>query len=431
MRTKQLVMLLIGCLMMTLGAGVSVASAQKITIDFQILDTGPDYQKAYKEIIKLFEEKNPQVKVRAIHIEWDKGHEKLLVRIAAKNAPEVAQFNDDFIGDYYARGLLRPLEDYGCNLNWDILFPAQEEVTRFNGKHYSLAIANKGRAVWYNIDKFKEAGLEELPRKWPSEEWTWDTFLSYCKRLTTEDTWGTSFMYTQEPYDWLSSAAPKEYGELSGLIVEGTFRGNEKWCVDALQWFADLSLVHKVASPYDLDAETGGETLWRTGKVAMIRTGSWFLDDVKREPVKFKWNVGPMPLKNRADIMTSMVNFGLPVGSKHPEIGGKFLKFLMTPKVQRILVKECGLMPADVFTAISPVWTEQEGIPDNVDLTMFVKGMFHNRFDFFHIPGWYEAKKIFKRTLQPIWTGKVTAEEQMKKIKPEIDAALARVRKEL
>lgn len=427
--TKTLIS--VSCILIAFGLSIGMASAQ-IDIDFQTLDAGPEYQHAFGEIIKLFETENPDIKVHPIYAGWDMGHEKLLVRIAANNAPEVAQHNDDFIGDYYARGISRPLGDYGAKIDWTILFPLQERCTRYEGKHYAIGISLKTRTWVYNVDKFKEAGLDELPQKWPSKKWTWDTLFSYAQRLTTKETYGVALNYPQEPYPWISSCAPEEWGVTSGLIYEGVFRGNEQWCLDVLQWLRDMSLVHKVAAPFDLDREAGTETLFRTGKVAMTRMGSYSLGPYKKNPLDFKWNVGPVPLgKTRADQETSLMCFCLPTGSKHPEAGGKFLSFLLTEQAQEIMLRDCGLIPAVASTAIGPLWTEQPGLPDNVNLTMFIKAMFHAEanMDRFHIAGWYEAKKIFKRAIEPIWTGKRTPKEQMERIKPEIDKALSKFRK--
>jgi len=402
--------------------------AQKATTEIKLflLDIGPEYQRAWKQIIERYEKRTPGIKITLIYGGWDQGHEKLLVSIAGGTPPDITQFNDDFIGDYTYKGILEPLNDLLKDVDWSIFFKAGVDVTRVKGIYRSVGIAHKPRLFYYNKDLFDKAGVSYLPKTWPGTGWTWDTFLEKARKLTKDtngdgipDIYGAAIgLAGQPPFWWIRNNAP----EPCNIITEGKFSMTEPWAIEALQWCADLSLVHKVSPPFSVERDVGGRNLFVSQKAAMFFSGSWELPFLK--DVKFRWDVGPMPKKVRATSEASLFNFGIISTSKHKQEAAAFLKYLLTAvEPQAILAREAGLAPAKIRECKKLEWL---GLPKEVTINkgMFIEALYNTVYGPFQVPGWYEVYKMLKVASDEVASGRKTAKQAMEELGPKAQQIL-------
>src|SRR5699024_978082 len=63
------------------------------------------------EVIELYEEKNPNVKIVPEYSGMDGYFDKLTTQFAAKNAPDIIQYGGN-LNDFVHRGVVLPLDDY-------------------------------------------------------------------------------------------------------------------------------------------------------------------------------------------------------------------------------------------------------------------------------------------------------------------------------
>jgi len=408
-----------------------IFGAEKKELKLFLLDDGPEYQRAWKQIIERYEKRNPNITITPIYGGWSQGHEKLLVSIAGGVPPDITQFNDDFIGDYTYKGILEPLNELLKDVDWSIFFKAGVEVTRINGIYRSAEIAHKPRLFYYNKDLFDKAGVSYPPKTWPGANWTWDTFLEKAKKLTKDtngdgvpDIYGTEIgLAGQAPFWWIRNNAPEPYN----IVTEGKFSMIEPWAIEALQWCADLSLVHKVNPPFSLEMDVGGRNLFLSQKAAMFFSGSWELPFLR--DAKFRWDVAPIPKKVRATTEASGFNFGIISTSKNKKEAADFLKYLLTAvEPQAILGKETGLAPAKIRESRKLQWL---GLPQNISINkgLFIDSLLNTVYGPFQVPGWYEAYKYLKVASDEVAAGKKTAKQAMEEITPKCQAALDQYKK--
>ncbi len=74
-----------------------------------------------QQIIDLFEEQNPNIKIRGEFSGWDGYWEKLATRAAGQSLPDLIQMSYAYLADYVDRGLVADLslyEDSGI-INFD------------------------------------------------------------------------------------------------------------------------------------------------------------------------------------------------------------------------------------------------------------------------------------------------------------------------
>nr|WP_052487976.1 extracellular solute-binding protein [Paenibacillus sp. VKM B-2647] len=100
--------------------------------------------------IKLFEQKNPNIKISSEFLGWDGYWEKMSTEAAAKNLPDVMQMDDAYLPDYVQRGLLEDMTPYVTSgaLNLKDVDDSYVAAGRLNNKLYAL---NLGANAWRSL----------------------------------------------------------------------------------------------------------------------------------------------------------------------------------------------------------------------------------------------------------------------------------------
>ncbi|MEF2967734.1 sugar ABC transporter substrate-binding protein [Paenibacillus sp. M1] len=148
----------------------SSEQAEQKKISFWAAAVTPERNQFFEEIIKEFEEQNPDIKVDFLGVPGDLSayQQKVNVAIAADQAPDIM---NDFKADLISRDVLEPLDEYLAA--WEDKDLISQETLESNrkldtkeGKLYALPYSSQTWNLWVRPDWFKEAGLE-LPDTWP------------------------------------------------------------------------------------------------------------------------------------------------------------------------------------------------------------------------------------------------------------------------
>jgi len=131
--------------------------------------------------LKLFEEKHPNIKIKAEYSGWDGYFDKLSTQVAGSNAPDLIQMDYAFLTDYAKRGALLELDPY---VEQNILNIADHdqsmiEAGSVDGKLYAITLGLNAPGVIYNATVFEELGIEE-----PKQDWTWEDFQNIAKQIS-------------------------------------------------------------------------------------------------------------------------------------------------------------------------------------------------------------------------------------------------------
>jgi ABC-type glycerol-3-phosphate transport system substrate-binding protein len=130
--------------------------------------------------------------------------------------------------------------------------------------------------------------------------------------------WTTGFEY------WVGAAGGSLISE-DGTQFLGYMDSPET--IEAVQFFADLYNVHKVAPPpADFSLWAGGNAEFGNGQAAMRLFGRWPQAGYKENPNVDLGVVGVPAGAERANILF-WGGFGIFSGSKHPEAAWRFLRF--------------------------------------------------------------------------------------------------------
>nr|WP_269432457.1 extracellular solute-binding protein [Paenibacillus sp. VKM B-2647] len=176
--------------------------------------------------------------------------------------------------------------------------------------------------------------------------------------------------------------------------------------VSAVKWYQDLIFKEKITPTIAINdalSKTGDPML--TGKLAFDLNGAWKLATYKNQ--KFNFGVLPMPLgpAGTSTPFTYIDPLMISSKSKHPDAAWKFVKYMVSPEVQKKWATVTGYPPAD--SEAYKEWLKQFG--DQVDLgylTQVVQdSIAHGKESPNHlIAGYAEVTSFMKNEQQQIFT---------------------------
>lgn len=137
------------------------------------------YQNFTKQMVDLFEKKNPNITVTSQPAEWGSYWDKLATMVAGKHAPDVINMDGKYLADYGGRGILADLSTLkGIDLS--SLSEADKQAGTWDGKLYALTTGSNAFAVFANPSILAKAGVS-MP---DDSTWTWDDLLSISKTVS-------------------------------------------------------------------------------------------------------------------------------------------------------------------------------------------------------------------------------------------------------
>jgi multiple sugar transport system substrate-binding protein len=221
-------------------------------------------------IIDLFNESQDRIVVEGMTPgNWAILWTKLDAAYAAGNPPAVIGFHIQEVAPYANKGMLEPIGDRLEKLGLDKgdFVAGTLEGGAYNGKQYAVPIDVHPVAMYYNVDMFKEAGLD--PNKPPKNL---DELISYAKKLTKPDgsQWGLGLEQKNDIqfYTFMSI-----YFQFGGKLVSDEYKSlfNSDEARKAMQFYLDMIYKYKVTPPDEEDARMD----FRRKQVAIVFSGPW------------------------------------------------------------------------------------------------------------------------------------------------------------
>lgn len=397
----------------------------------------PVRNKWEEDIIAMFSEHHPEIKVELMIVPWDEFESKHAALIAAGRPPDVwSEWGSAGFGDYYHRGMLLPITEFverdAEELELDDYDPGLLDIFRAKGDLYGIPMFHVNNPVFYNKTLFDEAGIPYPTSDWEDKTWTFDKMLDLALELTkpaedpTAAVWGLEYGgYMQHAcagWPWGKDYFGPNLGEeaYANLMAEQA-TVNDPDIIEALQWQADLRHVHKVSptqAAYQALSALGGA--FASGKLAMSVAGGWGFW-VWKSITEFEWGVAALPWGpiSRRSVMYNDPWF---IGKQtaDPEVTWTFVKYLATDEGLKGFVDGLGCPPAkksmlERFVKLYPMMSSE----DLVKVTQ--GGIADQRESPNHtILGFDEIYKTMAAELDRLWLGEATAAE----IAPDMEAGM-------
>ncbi|GGJ10792.1 ABC transporter substrate-binding protein [Alicyclobacillus cellulosilyticus] len=299
-----------------------------------------------KELAKLtdqFEQTHPNIKVNLVVAPtYAALQQKLTAAIAAGTPPTIAQVQDTWEQQFIDDGLLVPLGNLlPKNVIADIPQVWIDDNT-FNGKLYSVPFNRSDYVLYYNLDDFRQAGIQHPPRTWAELE-------ADAKKLTKNGTYGLGLQanyYTFEMF--LRQAGGRD------LDARNRAAFNDAAGKAALSFMVRLVQTDKAATVIGANAYLSDG--FNTNAYAMD------LDTVASMTYltnpNLHYGVAPLPRGKVMAVPTGGTNLALfkSATSAERQAALTYIQYLISPKSTIDWAENTGYLPVRKSALNDPAW---------------------------------------------------------------------------
>lgn len=375
-------------------------------------------------LIAAFEKQYPTIDVQLQPVADRSAYERALaIALNAGTGPDLFSVSTVKASALAFQEQLLPLDDWVAADQLDLTAFSPDILAQYRTPAQGLHCLPSDIAtlvLFYNKARFDAANVP-----YPQAPWTWDDLLNIAEQLTQTD-----------------KAAPPRYGidrfdAYWPLLVWTTTGHNlfddpyaptqflltDETAIRALQWMADLRLVHGVMPPLETEDDQAAVDYFRTGQAAMHIGGLWQLPTYLAQP-DLKLDFVALPGGNFTANRSDGNCFAIARNTPHVEAAWAFLKFLAGPDSEgaALLAKQQPLVPALPAETALP-WLAST-LPDsniNAFLTQPTR-----RFalpDPLH-PSYSRWAAVMAEELPPLWRGEESAEAVVEELADEAEELL-------
>lgn len=335
-----------------LGSVAAQAADQEISWIY----CGDTIDPIHEKYIKEWEGKNPGWKVTPEVVGWAQCQDKATTLAVAGTPVGMAYVGSRALKEFAENELIVPVpmtEDEKKGY-----YPNIVDTVTFEGTQWGVPIAFSTKALYWNKDLVKQAGLDpEVPPK------TWAEEIAFAKQIK-EKTGIAGYGLPAKTFDNTMHQFMHWVYTNNGKVIDG-----DNIVIDSPEVLAALQ-AYKDITPFSVEGATAYEqneirAIFLDGKVGMIQSGSGAAARLKE--TKVNWGVAPLPLGPSAKgdgtllITDSLVVFK-DTGVEEKAI--EFAKFITSPGPQGEyeLQGGAGLTPlrpspkVDEFVKADPSW---------------------------------------------------------------------------
>jgi multiple sugar transport system substrate-binding protein len=317
-------------------------------------------------IVDAFNEANPDICVKMTIVPGSETNiTKLLTSIRGGAAPDVYMADRFTVPQRAAEGVLAELPEAGALQSQYLDFAWNE--TQFQGKTYALPFDTDARALYYNKDLIEAAGEDPAKLDIANGPPTIDEVLAIADKITKEDASGN-----YETMGWIPGG-PGAAGQ-PGAIDQGWHytwgfaHGGSFADTDACQVTpTDPGVVAGFQFLYDFAKERDPEKISRfvstnmpdptnpaqqnaftTGKLAMVVTGDWRLDEMAKYAPDTNFGFTYIPVPNEGDESATWAggwSVALIPDSQVADQAWQFMQYFAGPEGQAVYTKESKHLP--------------------------------------------------------------------------------------
>jgi len=291
-----------------------------------------------KSLVDRFNGEHPGIAVTAVYTgSYDDTNLKTRAAINAGKPPAAVLMSANFVREYVINGeaeALDPLIEKDGKTPaayMDNFWPALKPNATIDGRVYGIPFQNSTPLLYYNVDAFKEAGLD--PDRPPA---SWAEWVAAAKALTKPggQRWGLMFPATYDYCGWITSGlVMANGGQYFNHEYGGEVYYNAPSAVGALILLDKLVNQLKLMPPgvSDANACTSAFFSGRTGMM-VLSTGSL---SFVRENMKAPYRVAFLPKSVRNAVPIGGASLILPKGNS-PErqaAAWSLVNWLVSPEI--------------------------------------------------------------------------------------------------
>ncbi len=363
MRNNRSVILLV-VVALFLAMACTATAEEKTVLRFACWDyevSGYDPQ-----LIKAFEESNPDIKVEVYDMPANEYGDKVLIMLAGGEDLDVFYAKDPTLySGLVLRRQIMPIDELVSRDGVDLVaYGGVLDNIIIDGKLYGLPYRSDFWILYYNKDLFDEWGVP-----YPTNNWIWEDYRETAKQLTHGE--GANRKHGAYIQPWASSYFLFGLQKGQGDLVEGEY----SMLKDGLELAYQVQLVDKSAADYATNQSMGSHYrgIFERGNVGMLYMGTWYIQALVYDAMQglhdVNWGIVRMPQWEGLEHATigNVTPVVINSKTKHKEAAWRLAKFLGGKDGAEILAKN-QIMPGYVDSTILERFAEAPGFPpDGLD----------------------------------------------------------------
>ncbi|GAA2705149.1 ABC transporter substrate-binding protein [Micromonospora olivasterospora] len=326
----------------------SAGADGEVTLQLWDTDTRPERSANLKQLIDMFEKKNPGIKVTYLGLPTDSYMQKIDTAIATKSTPDLLTPKASDLSALVAQGALAPLDDRFAKGGWaERVDRSMVDITKAaapDGKLYMTPATSLADAVYYRKDWYDKVGLGA-----PA---SWNDFFTAAQKLT--DKGSGRFGYTIRGgagfFPQFVQMVYPQAGVASFFREDGTSTLDDPAVVEAAQKY--VGLYKTATAESDLTADFKAMVAQFTaGGAGMLShsIGSYPTITKTLQPAAVGV-AAPLPAADGSTVLTGRVTTGFAMfnNSRHRDAAWKFLEFTMSQEGNSFWAKASGYIPGNL-----------------------------------------------------------------------------------
>jgi multiple sugar transport system substrate-binding protein len=413
-RRTNTVFSLKGLLLAGVGALAFAASANAGTVRVTVAEYSAKTGPYFEQVAKDFQAANPGITIQFEVVPWDNLLQKLTTDISANANADLSIIGTRWLVDFVQQGIAEPLDGY---MNAEVKGRFVETFLTpsvMNGKTYGLPIAASARAMYYNKDLLAKAGIAEPPKTWAELE-------EGAKKISAlgNGVYGFGLQGKEVETDVYFYYGMWSHG--GDIVKNGKSGLDSKAAIDTASLYKRLIDQGATQPGVTSNAREDVQNLFKQGKIGMMMTAPFLVNQIKAEAPNLKYGVAPIPKGPGGDqgtygVTDSIIMFQ---NSKNKAEAYKFLDFLFQPQ-QRVK-----FTVGEGFLPVTKAEVEDKYFVENADLKVFTSLLPTARFAPV-IAGWEEIADVTSSALQRIYLGNGQIEPTLKDAAAKANAILSK-----
>ena len=323
--------------------------------------TGQEEQN-FEHVLRRYEQLHPGIRLRNLGAVGD--DTKTVRAIVAGVPPDFCTLSDpSYVGPLARNHALRPLDDLfrQSGLREADFVPASLGLCRYQGRLYGMPFLIDDKALMWDKDAFRAAGLD--PERPPR---TLEELTEYATKLTKRDAEGKLTRLGLRPLsmDDVYAIAALYNGRFADPQT-GRITADEPGNIAALAW--NKQLVEQMGGNEAVNAfksgfarDMGASGPFFVGKVAMQFSGEWTPYWIARFAPQMRYGVAPVPPpaahpENRGITWIGGNVFCIPNESRHPKEAWDFMVWMQSTEAQVMFAHDMYNVPNTRAAIQSPV----------------------------------------------------------------------------
>ncbi|MGW6268498.1 MULTISPECIES: ABC transporter substrate-binding protein [unclassified Streptomyces] len=377
----------------------------------------------WKEIIKDFEAKNPDIRVKYVPIPAESVQSKYDTAIQGGGLPDVGGVGAAMLAGISAQNALEPLDKRlsGSSLDGK-LNPGMVDSVRAAGggkQLFTVPTSASNGVLYYRTDLFKAAGLDA-----PT---TWGKFYEAADKLTDKD--DNKFGYTIRGGEGsIAQALDAAYGQ-SGI---GSFWDGDKTTVNdpknvkALEKYVALYKKNTPEADVNNDFKKMNAQ-WDTGQIGMLSHNLGSYADHVKALGENKFRGLPNPTTDdgdRVQVSNPVDGLGLFTSGKKKAAAWKFIEFAASHESNSKWNESAGAIPANT-AASKDAWVN-EAEPTKLAAAALNDGSLKIVQLPYYLPDWNTISKADNEpNYQKVLLGKMSAKDFLDTLAEQLNKAQA------